>query len=68
MIFERKITKSGDSKAIILPIDAAKFADLDYGTPILIKAEEGKHGKFISFWRKDQKEHELESKTKCPDQ
>lgn len=54
MLFERKIVKNGSSNAIIIPIDILKFLGFEEGTEILMKAEEGKHGKFVSFWRKDQ--------------
>jgi len=56
MIFEKKITKSGGSKSILIPKDIAKYLDLDFGTEILMMDEKGKHGKYISFWRKDQKQ------------
>ncbi len=53
--FERKIVKQGGSLTIILPRDICNYLKLDDGTEIRIAVQEGKFGKFISFWRKDQK-------------
>lgn len=54
MLFERKIIKVGGSNGFILPQDLAKFLNVEDGTDIYIKAEEGKYGRYISLWRKDQ--------------
>jgi len=55
MIFDRQINKWGGSLAVVIPLDLAKFLNLEEGTEICIQEDEGKHGKFISIWRKDQK-------------
>lgn len=54
MDFERKVIRVGSSLAIVIPNDVVKYMNLDEKTEILIRPEEGKHGKFVAFWRKDQ--------------
>jgi len=56
MEIERKVAKWGTSLVWVIPPDFCKHLDVEQGTEIMIKAEEGKHGKFISMWRKDQEE------------
>jgi len=53
MRYERLIKKWGDtSLAIVIPIDLAKFLGLNPEDAVVIQDDEGKHGKFISMWRK----------------
>ena len=56
MEIERNVAKWGTSLVVVIPPDVVKYLDLEQGTDIVIDAEKGKHGKFISIWRKDQKE------------
>lgn len=60
MIFEKKIKKWGGSIAIIIPQDLAEYIGFFEDQKIMIKEDKGKYGKFISIWRKDQKEVENE--------
>jgi len=53
--FERKLFKNGGSLAINLPVDVCRFLDLKEDTEVFIAVQEGKYGKYVAFWRKDQK-------------
>jgi antitoxin component of MazEF toxin-antitoxin module len=53
MKFERKIRKVGDSLSFSIPVDVCKYVRLNEGDDIEIMADEGKHGLFISFWKKE---------------
>lgn len=55
MKFSRTIRKVGNSLALIIPPDLAKFLALEENTDVEIQDDEGKFGKFISFWRADQR-------------
>jgi antitoxin component of MazEF toxin-antitoxin module len=54
MEFNRKVIKTGTSIGIILPPDLAKHLELEEGTEIILHPSEGKHGKYLAIWRKDQ--------------
>lgn len=53
--FETKVINIGGSKYISIPPELIKFLKLDNGVELNIAAQRGKHGKYIAFWRKDQK-------------
>jgi|TARA_R100000501_G_C2625522_1_gene118969 antitoxin component of MazEF toxin-antitoxin module len=52
MKFERKIMNVGGSTCLILPPDVVAYLGLENGTVMEIQDEEGKHGKYISVWKK----------------
>lgn len=53
MQIERKIKQWGDfSLVIILSPDLLKYLDLKKEDTIILQDEEGKKGKFCSFWKK----------------
>ncbi len=56
MEYEKKVIKVGTSLGIYIPADLAKYIGLEEGSEIVVSDDKGKHGKFISFWRKDQDE------------
>lgn len=53
MEFNRKIVYVGTSKGIIVPPDVLEYLEIDEGTDIVLKIEEGKHGKYFSVWKKE---------------
>ncbi len=53
MQIERQIKRWGDnSLVIVIPPDLAKFLGIDVDSNIVLQDEEGKKGKFCSFWKK----------------
>lgn len=52
MQYEKKIVEIGGSQGIILPLDLCKYLGLEIGSEVCIKDDNGKHGKFISIWKK----------------
>ena len=54
MEFNRKVKKWGESKGLVIPPDVVSYLDLDYETEIVLQVREGKHGKYLAIWRKDQ--------------
>ncbi len=53
MQFEKKIIEIGGSQGLLLPLDLCKYLGLELGSEIVIQDDEGKHGKFISLWKKE---------------
>jgi len=52
MQFERKITEVGGSLMLLIPVDLAKFLDLNAGDIMLMQDEHGKKGDYLSAWKK----------------
>jgi len=52
MEFERKIVEVGGSLMLVIPPDLARHLELKPNDPILIQDENGKNGKYASFWKK----------------
>jgi len=52
MQFERQLTEVGGSTMLVIPADLCKYLDLNPRDEIIVQDDEGKHGKFISFWKK----------------
>lgn len=50
MEYETKIVKVGGSKAVILPPMFLQHIQGNIHSKIIMKDDEGKHGKFISIW------------------
>jgi len=53
MEIERRIIKVGDSTGFIIPPDLLKHMEINIDDMIIIKDDEGKHGKFVAFWKKE---------------
>lgn len=51
--FTRKINEIGGSIAITIPKELAEYLNVDVGDEIEIMDDFGKHGRFISFWKKN---------------
>jgi len=51
--FERKITAYGGSTGMTLPTDLLKYLNLEQGDRVYVKDEMGKHGPFITIWKKE---------------
>lgn len=53
MKIERQIKRWGEtSLVIVIPPDLAKHLGIDVDDNIILQDEEGKKGKFCSFWKK----------------
>ena len=52
MDFERKVVRIGGSRGIVLPPDLLRWLGLGEGGEVIIRADEGKHGRFMSLWKK----------------
>lgn len=52
MQFERKLVEVGGSLMLTIPPDLARFLQLRVGDDIVINEDSGKHGSFISLWKK----------------
>lgn len=52
MQFERQVNEVGGSVQLIIPADLARFLDIKPGDALIIQDEAGKHGKYVSFWKK----------------
>ena len=54
---ERKIIRVGNSSAaILIPLSYLKHIKSQIGDTIILKDDFGKHGPFLSFWNKNQKD------------
>jgi len=53
MKFVRKLRNVGGSVMVVLPKDVCIDQDLNPEDEVYIKPEEGKHGKYISMWKKE---------------
>jgi len=52
--FHKKVMVIGGSIGITLPPEIREYLELIEGTEVSIMGENGKHGKYISIWRKEQ--------------
>jgi len=52
MQYERKVQEIGGSNMLVLPIDLCKFLELKTDDIVIIQDDQGKHGNFISIWKK----------------
>ena len=52
VIFERKIFATGGSQAIIIPPELIAYLNLTESNETQMAGYEGKHGKYISIWKK----------------
>ena len=50
--FEKTIIKIGESSAITIPTEILNYLEIKIGDTLIIQPDNGKHGKFISFWKK----------------
>ena len=55
MKFIRKVVKNGNSLQITIPLDLAKYLNLDKDSVIELQDENGKFGPYASFWLKEDK-------------
>jgi len=54
MKIERELKQWGQtSVVVVIPPDLLKYMELNVGDTITMQDDEGKHGKFVSFWKKD---------------
>lgn len=52
MQYEKKIVEIGGSQGVLLPIDLLKYLELEVGDTVVIQDDKGKHGMFLSLWKK----------------
>ena len=56
MEWKKEIRKVGNSLAVLIPIELAKYVNIKKGDKVIMQDDKGKYGKFISFWSERQKE------------
>lgn len=55
MQLERQVQAWGNTSAVVVfPPDLLKYLNLNVGDKIIIQDDEGKYGKFISMWKKEE--------------
>lgn len=52
MDFNRELKKVGGSHVLIVPRDIVVWLGLNDAEQVVIRPDEGKHGKFMSLWKK----------------
>ena len=52
MDIEKKITKNNDSLYLPITKDLAAYLEIDENSIVIIRDDNGKHGKFAAFWKK----------------
>ena len=52
MEITKKLTNAGGSVGLLIPKDVCDYLGVDVNSEIVMKIEEGKHGRFVSFWKK----------------
>ena len=52
MEITKKLTNAGGSIALIIPRDVCDYLGVDETSDVVMKIEEGKHGRYVSFWKK----------------
>jgi len=52
VIFNKKIFATGGSQAIILPPELLAYIEASEGNEIELTGYNGKHGKYLSIWKK----------------
>jgi len=52
MQFERNLKDIGGSVMFVIPADLARYLELKAEDIVVIQDDNGKKGKFISFWKK----------------
>lgn len=52
--FKRKIGQTGNSVGITLPKELLEYINASEGTEIALAGFNGKHGKFIAVWKKNE--------------
>lgn len=54
VIFNKKIFATGGSQAVIIPPELNNFLDITEGSEVELAGYQGKHGKFIAIWKKQE--------------
>lgn len=52
--FERKTVNIGNSLGTTIPIELIAYLELKEGDIIEFIGDEGKHGKYVALWKKNQ--------------
>lgn len=53
MEFIKKIVQTGNSQCVVIPSDVLTYLELQQGDQVVIVVEKGKHGKYITVWKKE---------------
>lgn len=54
IIMETKAYKQGNSVALVIPSKLRSWIELEEGDKIKIMTENGKYGRYIAIWKKEQ--------------
>jgi hypothetical protein len=52
MDIEKKITRNNESLYLPITKDLAAYLEIEEGSEVIIRDENGKKGKFAAFWKK----------------
>ena len=52
MEIHKKLGKSNESTILVIPATLCQYLELAPGDEVTLKDDVGKHGKFLSFWKK----------------
>jgi len=58
MIFKTNVKKYGGTNYIRVPPHLVQYLNFEDGDELNIQDDKGKHGKFISVWKENQKKEE----------
>jgi antitoxin component of MazEF toxin-antitoxin module len=58
LIWDKTPYSTGNSLAVIIPVKIALHLRLTADTPICVCLDSGKHGSFISIWKKEEAKKE----------
>jgi len=53
MELTKKLGDSGGSTIVVIPAIMCKYLNITQGDEIVIKDDKGKHGPFLSMWKKE---------------
>lgn len=63
MEVKREIKKWGETSLVFaIPPDLCKYLEIEAGDEIVLKDEEGKHGRFVTLWKKKVENNEKKEK------
>ena len=52
VMFERVVLDQSGSLRVTIPKELANYLDLEHASKVTICGDNGKHGRFISMWKK----------------
>ena len=56
MEITKSLGRANESTILLIPSTMCQYLDIKPGDKIVLKDDEGKHGKFLSLWKKEVQE------------